>query len=111
MAPATGRVMRSIQLKVTSLNPLRAEKIKNVSSINNSPLNAPLRMPFCGVLMPIIVPMRMDRILIAIFTGIITPFPTDAKRMMMANTNTKPIAMRVENRVARRTSRTSCLIL
>lgn len=109
IAPATGRVIKSIQLKAISLKPDRAEKIRKVKSIKNSPLSAPFSNPFCGDLKPMSTPMRIDKILIAIFTGIITLFATDAKRITMAKISTKASAMRVENRVALRVSRASCL--
>ena len=107
IAPAIGRVIRSIQLKETSLNAVRAENIKNVNSIYTSPLIAPLTSPFCGFLNASITPMSKDRILIAILTGIITLFSTFAKRITIAKISTIARDIRVANNTAFNTSVTS----
>lgn len=60
--------------------------------------------------MPSIVPIKIDNILIAIFTGTITLSGNDAKRITMAKISTNPIAIRVESSVARSVSNTSCFM-
>ena len=55
-------------------------------------------------------PINTDTILIAILTGIMTLFSTDAKRMIMAKISTMPRETRVANNTALRTSKTSFLM-
>lgn len=109
IAPATGRVMRSIQLNFTSLNADRAAKIKNVNSIYIKPVIAPFSKPLDRFLKPISVPAKTDRIFIAIFTGNITLLGSEANLMMIANISTKPSEMSVENSTALSTSSKSFL--
>lgn len=110
IAPAIGKVTRSIQLNFTSLKPVRAEKIRNVNSMYNSPEIAPLRSPFCAFLKLIRTPTNTDRILIAMFTGRMILFGTDAKRTIIANISTRPRDIKVENSTVFSTSTTSALM-
>ena len=104
IAPAMGRVIRSIQLNFTSLKPLSAAKMKKVNSMKISPVTAPLSNPFSGVLKPMRQPSSTEIILMAMFTGIITFEGRAANLIITAKMRTSPKDMSVESSTAFKTS-------